>query len=72
VGFEDKKCAGLFEPCHQPVEHEMSDPARKGPPVYLCQEHWEWSEKLVAALQADPEFTKEFAKAVEEAELKVH
>lgn len=70
--FEGKACAGLFKPCYQPVEHEMLPPTGKGESVYLCQEHWEWTEELIAKLEADPELTKEFAAAIEKAELEIH
>lgn len=64
----DPVCAGLFGPCAAVVVHEMSDPEGLRPPVYLCQEHWRWSEELIAKLGADSKLRERFEQALGEAE----
>lgn len=61
-------CAGLFKPCSEPVTHHLEDPDR-GPPIPLCDEHWDCAMELEKALGENPEFAKRFARAVDRAEI---
>jgi hypothetical protein len=61
-------CAGLFGPCSEPVTHHMEDPDGDGPPIHLCDKHWDFAMDLEKALGEDPEFANRFAKEVRKAE----
>jgi hypothetical protein len=62
-----KTCAGVFGPCSKTAIHCLEDPEGKGEPVLLCEEHWLWAERLITKLEADPELTRRFEKAINEA-----
>lgn len=62
-----KTCAGVLGPCNKIATHCLEDPEGKGEPVLLCEKHWIWTEQLITRLEADPEFTRRFEKAVNEA-----
>lgn len=61
-------CRGVFRPCSNPVTHHMEDPDGEGPPIPLCEDHWNFSLSLEKALKEDPEFRRGFEEAVKEAE----
>lgn len=61
-------CAGVGGPCAKPVVHHLEDPDGKGPPIPLCQEHWEFAVRLEQQLRDDPAFCQRFTQEVEAAE----
>ena len=61
-------CAGLFGPCSAPVTHHMDDPDGKGPPIHLCDRHWDFAMELEKSLVDNPRFAKRFADEIGKAE----